>query len=59
VQWYQVKGANIMFKNIKPEEFDSIFFETEKTSSRVSAKELSHFIDDENKLRDLISKRKI
>jgi hypothetical protein len=55
----RVLGGNMMIKNIKPEEFDSIFFETEKTSSRVSAKELSHFIDDENKLRDMISKRKI
>lgn len=48
-----------MIKNIKKEEFDSIFFEVEKTSLRVSPKELSHFIDDENTLRDMISRKKI
>jgi hypothetical protein len=48
-----------MVENIKKEQFDTIFFETEKKSSRVSAKELSHFDDDEIILRDKIGKKKI
>jgi len=40
-------------------EFDSIFFEDEKTSSRVSVGELSHFVDNEDILKDMISRRKI
>lgn len=48
-----------MIENINKEEFDSIFFELEKVSSRVSAKELSHFADNDNTLRDMISKKKL
>lgn len=48
-----------MIRNIRKEGFDSIFFEAEKTSSRVSTKELSHFIDNENALRDMISRKKL
>lgn len=48
-----------MLNHIEPEKFDSIFFEAEKTSMRVSAAELSGFIENENKLKDMISKKKI
>lgn len=48
-----------MIKNIRGKDFDSIFYEAEKISFRVSAKELSPFADNENLLRDMISKRKI
>ena len=44
---------------LKKEDFNSIFFQAEKTSARVSSKELSHFIDTENELRDMIGKKKI
>lgn len=45
--------------NLKKEQFQSILFEAEKTSSRVSSAELSHFIDDENELKDMIGRRKL
>ncbi len=44
---------------LKKEQFCSIFFEAEQTSSRVSSVELSHFIDDENTLKDMIGKKKL
>lgn len=48
-----------MMENIKKEEFASIFFKVEKTSLRVSAKDLSHFMDNENILKDMIARKKL
>lgn len=48
-----------MIAEIKKEQFKSIFYEPEKFALKVSAEELSHFIDDENTLKRMICDRKL
>lgn len=48
-----------MIAEIKKEQFKSIFYEPEKCALKVSAEELSHFIDDENTLKRMICDRKL
>ncbi len=48
-----------MVDNIQREKFQSVFFEPEKKSFHVTAGELSDFIENECKLREMISQRKI
>lgn len=57
-----IRNEENVMKNsvkLKKEDFNCIFFQAEKTSVRVSSRELSHFIDAENELRDMIGKKKV
>lgn len=48
-----------MIETIKKEQFESIFYNPEKTVLKVSAEELSHFMDDENLLKSMIGNKKL
>ncbi|MBD5452507.1 MAG: hypothetical protein HDR25_07700 [Lachnospiraceae bacterium] len=48
-----------MIETINKEQFDSIFYNPEKTMLKVSAEELSHFVENENVLKLKIANKKL